>query len=98
MHILPIEPSLVPVSDVFKCLFKRPTGHPMQALLGFGDVELEVVGLVRVIANIFYPAGVVAPTVDHLINNPMHRAGIFVLGAEVPAFCKGLTLGVELFG
>jgi len=98
VHVFMRQPGVVPAADVFECGGQRPARLPAQAGTGFGDVELEVIGLVRVIATVLLPACAVAPTVDHVLNNPLHRAGIVVLGAEVPAFCKGLALGVEVFG
>ena len=92
MHVLPIEPSSVPVGNVFKRKLKRPARRPVQALLGFGDVELEVIGLVRVVAWLQLPTGALPPGLAKVINDPLHRAGVFVTGAKVPALGKILAL------
>ena len=97
MQVLPIEPSSVPVGDVFQRLFKRPARRPVQALPGFRDVELEVVSLVWVVARLQLPTGALPPGLAQVLNDPLHGAGVFVFGAKVPAFGKALRLCCALF-
>ena len=96
LHVFMGQPSLVPRADVFQCRAQGPPWLPSQAGFCFRNVELEVVGLVRVDATVLLPACTVAPDLDHMLDDPLHCSGIVVIGAEVPAFGKGLALGVEL--
>ena len=67
-----------------------------QALFGFGYIELEVVGLVRVFAWLQLPTGALPPSLAKVLNDPLDRTGIFVTGAKVPAFGIIRTLFVKL--
>ena len=60
----------------------------MQALLGFGDVELEVIGLVWVFACLQLPTGPTPPSLAQMFNDPLYGAGVFFTGAKVPALGK----------
>ena len=54
-HIYPRQPLLMPLDRGMQRFLQRPPWLPAQAGLGFGDVELEVVGFMRVNTAVLLP-------------------------------------------
>ena len=61
----------------------------MQALARLENVELEVAGLVRVVAGIDLPAGTLPQRQGQLPDDPLYWLGVVAVRAEVPAFGEG---------
>jgi hypothetical protein len=72
--------------DILQGSLKIPTWPPPQSRLGFGDVKLEIVGFVRVLAWVLVPIGTFPPAKRKLFNNPLDWPGIFIVRPKVPTF------------
>src|SRR4051812_29862594 len=75
----------MPGDDVLQRVGEAPAGLPAEAGASLRDVELQVVGLMRMTAAVELPAGAPSPVFDELFDDPLNGAGVLVARAEVPA-------------
>ena len=73
-----------------------PARMPVQAAFCLGTIQLQVMRLMRVLAAIRHPARALTPCRSEPLHDPLHRLGIFIVRAEVPAFGIGRAFFIEL--